>query len=65
MSRNGLVSDGPGWFVVNARDARWRETGPLGAYCTFEGKRPFPELGINISVLRPGEAMARCHGEDT
>jgi uncharacterized cupin superfamily protein len=64
MSRNGLVTDGPGWFVVNARESRWRETGPLGAFCTFEGKRRFRELGINISVLEPGEAMARYHREN-
>ena len=64
MSRNGLVTDGPGWFVVNARDSRWRETGPLGAFCTFEGKRRFPHFGINVSVLEPGEAMARYHREN-
>jgi uncharacterized cupin superfamily protein len=64
MSRNGLVTDGQGWFVVNARESRWRETGPTGVYCTFEGKRRFPHFGINISVLEPGEAMARYHREN-
>jgi uncharacterized cupin superfamily protein len=64
LSRHGLVTDGPGWFVVNARESRWRETGPLGAFCTFEGKRRFLELGINISVLEPGEAMSRYHREN-
>jgi uncharacterized cupin superfamily protein len=63
MSRNGLVADVPGWFVVNARESRWRDTGPLGAFCDFEGKKPFLELGFNISVLRPGNAMARYHRE--
>jgi hypothetical protein len=37
MSKNGLVVDGEGWFVVNARESRWRSEGPLGSYCTFEG----------------------------
>jgi len=64
MSRNGLVADIPGWFVLNARESRWRETGPLGAFCTFEGKRRFPQFGINISVLESGEAMARYHREN-
>jgi quercetin dioxygenase-like cupin family protein len=64
MSRNGLVTDGEGWFVVNARESRWRETGPLGAFCTFEGKRRFPHFGINVSVLEPGEAMAMYHREN-
>jgi uncharacterized cupin superfamily protein len=64
MSKNGLVVDGEGWFIVNARDSRWRNEGPLGCYCTFEGKRRFPQLGINISVLEPGEAMGMYHREN-
>jgi uncharacterized cupin superfamily protein len=63
MSKNGLVVDGEGWFVVNARESRWRSEGPLGSYCTFEGKRRFPQLGININVLEPGQAMGMYHRE--
>ena len=62
-SKNGLVTDGDGWFVVNARESRWRDEGSLGSYCTFEGKRRFPQLGINISVFEPGEAMGMYHRE--
>ena len=54
MTKNGLVVDAEGWFILNARESRWRNEGPLGSYCTFEGKRRFPQLGINISVLEPG-----------
>lgn len=64
MSRNGLVVDGEGWFVLNARESRWKNEGPLGSYCNFEGKRRFPQLGINISVLEPGEAMGVYHREN-
>ena len=64
MSKNGLVVDGEGWFVVNARDSRWKDEGPLGSYCTFEGKRRFPHFGINVSVLEPGERMGMYHHED-
>jgi uncharacterized cupin superfamily protein len=64
MSKNGLVTDGEGWFVVNARESRWRDEGPLGSYCTFEGKRRFPHFGINISVLEPGEMMGMYHREN-
>ena len=63
-SKNGLVVDGDGWFVVNARDSRWRDEGPLGSYCTFEGKKRFPHLGINVSVLEPGERMGMYHREN-
>ena len=62
-TKNGLVTDGDGWFVVNARASRWRDEGPLGSYCTFEGKRRFPHFGINVSVLEPGEAMSMYHRE--
>ena len=64
MSKNGLVVDGDGWFVVNARESRWKDEGPLGAYCTFEGKRRFPHFGINVSVLEPGERIGMYHRED-
>ena len=64
MSKNGLVVDGEGWFVVNARESRWKDEGPLGSYCMFEGKRRFPHFGINISVLEPGERIGMYHREN-
>jgi uncharacterized cupin superfamily protein len=64
MTKNGLVVDVAGWFVMNARESRWKNEGPLGSYCNFEGKRRFPQLGINISVLEPGEAMGMYHREN-
>jgi uncharacterized cupin superfamily protein len=63
-TKYGLVPDGDGWFVLNARETRWRDTGPLGKYCDFEGKRPFKGLGININVLAPGEPMSMYHREN-
>ena len=49
---------------MNARESRWRDTGTLGAFCNFEGKRRFPGLGINLNVLRPGEPMGLYHREN-
>jgi uncharacterized cupin superfamily protein len=60
----GLRPGGEGWFVMNARESRWRDTGTLGAFCNFEGKRRFPGLGINLNVLRPGEPMGLYHREN-
>jgi uncharacterized cupin superfamily protein len=60
----GLVADVDGWFVLNARDSRWRDYGPLGAACDFEGKRAFRQLGINLSILMPGEPMSMYHREN-
>ena len=59
----GLVADVDGWFVLNARDSRWRDYGPLGKGCNFEGKRPFRQLGVNLNVLAPGESLGLYHRE--
>jgi uncharacterized cupin superfamily protein len=64
MTKNGLVVDGEGWFIVNARESRWKDEGPLGSYCTFEGTRRFLQLGLNISVLEPGQTMGMYHREN-
>src|SRR4051812_49595476 len=34
---HGLTPEGDGWFVVNAREARWRAWEGFGVYCQFEG----------------------------
>jgi uncharacterized cupin superfamily protein len=64
QTKYGLVADGDGWFVINARESRWRDAGPLGLFCDFEGKRRFPQLGINLNVLEPGQPMGRYHREN-
>jgi uncharacterized cupin superfamily protein len=64
MTKYGLVADVDGWFVVNATEARWRDSGRFGRYCDFEGKRPFRQLGINISVLEPGQSIGFYHREN-
>jgi uncharacterized cupin superfamily protein len=61
---NGVVPAGEGWFVVNARDARWCD-GDFGAYTRFEGPTSrFERFGINIGVLQPGEPSCMYHRED-
>jgi len=63
QTENGLVPAGDGWFVLNARDATWLHAPGRSAVCEVEGATPFPELGINLSVLEPGESMAMYHRE--
>jgi hypothetical protein len=53
---------GDGWFVLNAREARWRHAPGRSAICEVEGEQDFLQLGINLSVLRPGET-AMYHWE--
>ena len=63
-TKHGLVADVEGWFVVNAREARWRESTAFGRWCDFEGKRPFRQLGINVSILEPGQSLGFYHREN-
>jgi uncharacterized cupin superfamily protein len=62
-SDGGLVPVGEGWFVLNARKARWLD-GEFGAYTRFEGEARFPQVGINIGVLAPGQPACFYHGEN-
>jgi uncharacterized cupin superfamily protein len=62
-SEHGLEPAGEGWFVLNAREAKWLD-GHFGAYTRFEGPSRFPQLGFNIGVLAPGQAACYYHGED-
>jgi uncharacterized cupin superfamily protein len=65
----GLVPDGHGWFVMNAREARWvRRPGrghnaPLTGWTEFEAETYFSQLGVNLIVLGPGEPIGMYHWE--
>ena len=63
QTEDGLVPSGDGWYVLNARDARWRPAPGRGAVCIFEGEPDFPQYAINLVALEPGEAMAMYHWE--
>jgi uncharacterized cupin superfamily protein len=60
---SGVVPESDGWFVLNARDAGWRYADGRGAYSVFEGEQEFPQLGIHLVSMRPGEAMSMYHWE--
>jgi uncharacterized cupin superfamily protein len=65
----GLAPVGEGWFVVNAREARWRHRGgrgeslPLTGWTDLDAERHFPQVGINLFVLGPGEPIGMYHWE--
>ena len=63
---SGLAPAGDGWFVVNARDTWWWSTSELGSACIFESPKGFwfPQLGIKLSVLEPGEPNGLYHSEN-
>jgi uncharacterized cupin superfamily protein len=62
---HGLLPAGDGWFVLNARDAGWHLEGTGQKLTFFEGDQGgFERLGLNVSVLEPGQQMAMYHWED-
>jgi uncharacterized cupin superfamily protein len=64
QTEHGLVPQGEGWFVVNARDRAWRHAEGRAALCSFEGEPQFPQIGTHLSVLEPGQILAMYHWED-
>jgi uncharacterized cupin superfamily protein len=60
----GLVPEGHGWFVLNTREARWWHNETFGSSCVYEGDVRFPEFGINVQVLSPGQPNSMYHGEN-
>ena len=40
QTEHGLVPGGDGWFVLNAREARWLHTEGRSAWCDLEGDQP-------------------------
>src|SRR3954465_7013974 len=66
----GLARMSEGWFVVNVADAEWltSETSgpkqPSGAECSFETRHvSFPQIGVRLHVLEPGESNGLYHRE--
>lgn len=57
------MPEGDGWFVVNARDARWHAD-DVSRFATFEGERRFADFGFNLNVVEPGGPNGTYHGED-
>ena len=68
QTEHGLKGVGPGWFVLNARDARWYDR-PGRRSMSFTGRNEweadtfFPMLGVQLAVLEPGEPNSQYHWE--
>jgi hypothetical protein len=65
----GLVPAGAGWFVLNARRARWIERPGRGKSLPFTGwtdseaETWFPQVRVNLVLLRPGDPIGMYHWE--
>ena len=63
--RDGRPS-GEGWFVVSVADAAATVSERFGASARFEGDGParFPEFGINVRLIDPGQPASLYHREN-
>jgi uncharacterized cupin superfamily protein len=60
----GLVPAGGGWFVLNVRNAAWRRHDTFGGSTRFEDLgAEFPDLGVCVRVLEPGQPNGLYHRE--
>jgi oxalate decarboxylase/phosphoglucose isomerase-like protein (cupin superfamily) len=67
-SGDGLVVTSAGWFVMNAREARWfdgpgKHSLPLTGTDEYEAETFFPMHGMALRVLEPGTPMCAYHWE--
>jgi quercetin dioxygenase-like cupin family protein len=58
----GLIPQGEGWFVLNAREVSWIRSEERGQDTDFEGRQEWTQLGFRIQVLSPGQRSI-YHGE--
>ena len=58
----GLIPQGEGWFVLNARDVSWIRSEERGQDTDFEGGQEWKELGFRIQVIASGQ-RGIYHGE--
>ena len=58
----GLIPQGEGWFVVNAREVTWVRSEERGQDTDFEGGQEWADLGFRIQILSPGQ-RGLYHGE--
>jgi uncharacterized cupin superfamily protein len=69
VTEAGFVPASTGWFVLNARGARWFDRPgrgmnlPLTGSDAVEAETLFPMLGMSIQVLSPGEPNSMYHWE--
>ena len=62
-TEHGLVPEGEGWYVLNAREAAWLGIEELSTFCHFEGDFRWRQLGLNVCVVEPGHPNCMYHDE--
>jgi uncharacterized cupin superfamily protein len=61
---HGTRPTGEGWYVLNVREAAWKESDAFGRWLNLEGDVRWPQLAMNVHVLEPGKPACMYHGEN-
>ena len=63
-TESGMSPATDGWYVLSLARAAWFGHERFGMACDFEGEKEFPQVGVNVHVLWPGQPNGMYHGED-
>jgi uncharacterized cupin superfamily protein len=63
QTSEGKRAAGEGWYVLNAREARWSIHEKFGSSAQLEGAAGFGQVGVNIRLLQPGQPNCHYHRE--
>ena len=59
-----MVEERGGWYVVNVKDAKWAVSESFGDRCSLETEGRFPQTGVRLAVIGPGQPNCRYHREN-
>ena len=59
-----MVEERGGWYVVNVKDSQWMASDSFGDRCSLETKGHFPQTGVRLAVIGPGQPNCRYHREN-
>jgi uncharacterized cupin superfamily protein len=63
-TETGKTVEGEGWFILNLDEATWDSNPDHGVWCAFEATDArFPQYGVNVHIVMPGQPNARYHSE--
>ena len=64
ITEHGKRPANDGWFAVHVSEAAWLHTERFGSGCRFEGQARFPQIGVNIRMIEPGQPACLYHREN-
>ena len=63
-TKRGLLPNGEGWFVLNARESEWMHSERCGSVCASRYE-PLLGVGVSLNVLQPGQPKGLYHAENS